>query len=177
MFPPLVSPSDIWSWSSFRVTVHASWVLMSAKQSIVYWGLTHLQSLIKVTFCCKYWLHSLDMTLFEWFSLWPRMAFKCLRNFRLSPWIYYLIDYFSYLPVFDKTATLLWSAGNFILRRRQFVTEVRFNGFRSVLLLQLRLHRLDQCRLLLHHGLQRTHVHIIGPFHPRVAVCFGVFER
>ena len=44
--------SDVWSRSSFWVTVHASRVLVSAKQSIVYWGLAHLhlQTVIKVTF-------------------------------------------------------------------------------------------------------------------------------
>ena len=40
--------SDFWSRSSFWVTVRASRVLMSAKQSIVYWGLAHLQTETKL---------------------------------------------------------------------------------------------------------------------------------
>ena len=103
-----LSVSDI--WSSFWITMHAYWVLMPAKQSIVYWGLTYLQTLIKVTFVANIgFIRSILLTLFERFYLWPRMAFKCIGNFRLSPWIFYHTDYFSYLPGFDMTITLLWS--------------------------------------------------------------------
>ena len=44
------APFRHWSRSSFWLTMHASWVLTSAKQSIVHRGLTHLQTVIKVTF-------------------------------------------------------------------------------------------------------------------------------
>ena len=111
--------SDIWSRSrsSFWVTVHASWVLMSAKQPPVYrLNQSHL--------CCKWWHYWPDMTLFErfwrclwhrklslsqfcrfcvyshrmahvgWFFwyLWPKMASKCPRNFRPPPWILLCIN-------------------------------------------------------------------------------------
>ena len=74
---------------SFRVTVHASWVLTSAKQSAD--RVLRAQPFTDGTshFCCKCWLHSLGVTLFEWFwwYLWHRIKFKkCPRIFRPSPW-------------------------------------------------------------------------------------------
>ena len=64
------------------MTVHASWELTSAKQSILSWGLTHLQT-NQSHFCCECLLHWLDMTLSEWFwwYLWPKMAFKMSQEF------------------------------------------------------------------------------------------------
>ena len=62
--------SDIRSGSSFRVTLHASQVQMSAKKSIVYSPIS------------KCWLHSLDMTLFEW------LGWYCGTKWRLKcPWV------------------------------------------------------------------------------------------
>ena len=62
--------SDIKSGSSFRVTVHASQVLKSAKTCIVYSPIS------------KCWLHSLDMTLFE------RLGWYCGTKWRLKcPWV------------------------------------------------------------------------------------------
>ena len=52
----------------------------------MYWRLTHLLEITdcnQTHFCCKCWLHSLDMTLFEWcwWYLWPRMVFKMSLEF------------------------------------------------------------------------------------------------
>ena len=82
--------SDIWSRSNFWVTVHVSWVLKSAKRSIVYQGLTYLQT-NQSHFCYKCWLHSLDMTLFEWFwrYLWPKTTFKMSQKFSTVSFGYY----------------------------------------------------------------------------------------
>ena len=79
------APFRHWSRSSFWLTMHASWVLTSAKQSIVHRGLTHLQTVIKVTFIAM--LASLDMTQFEWFwwYLWPKIAFKMSQVFPTIP--------------------------------------------------------------------------------------------
>ena len=48
-------------------------------------------NIIKLTFCCKFWGHSLCMTLFGWvWYLWPKMASKSSKmsqEFRPSPWI------------------------------------------------------------------------------------------
>ena len=79
--------SDIRSWSRFWETVHASRVLMSAKQSIVCWELVHLQT-NQTHFCCKFWRHSLDITLSDSGDTCdPKWHLKCPRKFRASPWI------------------------------------------------------------------------------------------
>ena len=48
-------------------------------------------NIIKLTFCCKFWGHSLCMTLFGWvWYLWPKMASKSSKmsqEFWPSPWI------------------------------------------------------------------------------------------
>ena len=38
---------------------------------------------VKLTFCCKFWVYSLNITLFEWFwwYLWHEMAFKMPHEF------------------------------------------------------------------------------------------------
>ena len=64
--------SDIWSRSNFcdGVTAHFEpRVLMSAKQSIVYWGRTHPFTDWISHFCCplKCWLHLLDL-------IWPCLS-------------------------------------------------------------------------------------------------------
>ena len=51
----------------------------------------------KTHICCKFWLHSLDMKLFEWFEWYchPKWHIKCPRNFQLLPWI--LPKYFHHM--------------------------------------------------------------------------------
>ena len=79
--------SDIWSRSSFWVTVHASRVLMSAKQSIVYRGLAHLQTESKLLL-----LQMLASLARIYDPVWvilicgPKWRLKCPRNFRSSPY-------------------------------------------------------------------------------------------
>ena len=74
---------DVWSRSSFRVTqcrLPASWLLMSAKQLILISPFTECN---KTHFCCKFWIHSLDMKLFYWFKWykWLKMAFKISQEY------------------------------------------------------------------------------------------------
>ena len=67
--------SDIWSRSNFWVTVHPFWVLISVKQLIhsPIYRLNH--------FCCKCWLHSLDLFEWFWWYLWPKMALEMSQEF------------------------------------------------------------------------------------------------
>ena len=81
---------DIWSRSNFWVTAHTSWVLKSAKRSVVYQGLAYLQT-NQSHFCYKCWLQSLDMTLLEWFwrYLWPKATLYMSQEFPTVSFGYY----------------------------------------------------------------------------------------
>ena len=80
---------DVWSRSSFRVTpcrLPQCWCRQNN------WSCTEISPFTdcnKTHFCCKFWIHSLDMKLFYRFKWckWPKMAFKCPRNFCPPPWI------------------------------------------------------------------------------------------
>ena len=88
-----VTFAEIWS-NNFcgAVAVHTSRMLMSEKRSIVSVLRTHPFTDWISHFCCKCWLHSLDL-------IWPCLSdsdvicgskrhLKCLRNFRASwPWV------------------------------------------------------------------------------------------
>ena len=68
--------SDIWSRSSFWVTVHASWVLMSAKELPVYRrNQSHLLLKMLALFA-RY-----DMSEWYWRYLWHKKAFTISQEF------------------------------------------------------------------------------------------------
>ena len=77
----LLSDIKFWSWSSFWVTVHASWVLCRQKIDRVL--RTHpFTDCNQAHLCRKCSLHSLNMTLFQLFwYLWPTMASKMSEEF------------------------------------------------------------------------------------------------
>ena len=111
-----LSVSDIWSRSSFWITMHAYWVLMSAKQSIVYWGLTYLQTLIKVTFVANIgFIRSILLTQFERFYLWPRWRLN------VSGISDCLLGYFTTLTISHTCLVLTWQSRCF--EARQFHSE------------------------------------------------------
>ena len=74
---------DIWSRSSFRVTpcrLPQCWCRLNN------WSCTEISPFTdcnKTHFCCKFWIHSLDMKPFYWFRWyeWLKMAFKMSQEF------------------------------------------------------------------------------------------------
>ena len=51
--------------------------------------------MIKLTFCRKLWVYSIDMTLLGWFwwYLWPKMIYKCPGKLQLPLWILPSLDH------------------------------------------------------------------------------------
>ena len=77
---------DVWSRSSFRVTPCRLLQCWCRQNNWSCTAISPFTDCNKTHFCCKFWIHSLDMKPFYWFKWykWLKMAFKMSQEFPIA---------------------------------------------------------------------------------------------